>query len=106
MQVPASCLGSGSTIRRPAQPGRSKPGAPPCGSQLPVECLALNEYQLAARWGLSAKTLRRWRQEQIGPVFLKIGGRVSYLLPDVEEFEDRVARYSTCRNAYRLGGRS
>ena len=113
MRIPASSVGSGSPIRtrqpgQAARPNRSGQCAPPSGSQQPpaAEHLALNEYQLAARWGISAKTLRRWRQEQIGPVFLKIGARVSYLLPDVEAFEDRVARFSTCRNAYRWGGRS
>jgi len=31
--------------------------------------IALDENELAIRWGLSVKTLRRWRQEQLGPVF-------------------------------------
>ena len=57
--------------------------------------LALNENELATRWGLSVKTLRRWRQEQLGPVFCKLGARVTYLIPDVEAFEARVSRYST-----------
>lgn len=57
--------------------------------------LALGEYELAARWGLSVKTLRRWRQENLGPVFCKLGARVTYLISEVEAFEQRVARYST-----------
>ena len=57
--------------------------------------IALNENELATRWGLSVKTLRRWRQEQLGPVFCKLGARVTYLIPDVEAFEARVSRYST-----------
>ena len=62
--------------------------------------LALNEHELAARWGLSVKTLRRWRQEHLGPVFLKLGARVTYLVSEVEAFERRVSRHSTFARAY------
>ena len=62
--------------------------------------LALDENELAARWGLSVKTLRRWRQEQLGPVFCKLGARVTYLISEVEAFERRVSRHSTSARAY------
>lgn len=62
--------------------------------------IALDEYELAARWGLSVKTLRRWRQEQLGPIFCKLGARVTYLISDIEAFERRVSRYSTSTRAY------
>ena len=62
--------------------------------------MALDENELAARWGLSVKTLRRWRQEQLGPVFCKLGARVTYLISEVEAFERRVSRYSTFARAY------
>jgi hypothetical protein len=62
--------------------------------------LALNEFELAARWRLSVHTLRRWRQDQLGPVFCKVGSRVTYLLCEIEAFERRVARYSTFARAY------
>ena len=62
--------------------------------------IALNENELATRWGLSVKTLRRWRQEQLGPVFCKLGARVTYLISEVEAFERRVSRYSTSARAY------
>jgi hypothetical protein len=62
--------------------------------------IALDENELAARWGLSVKTLRRWRQEQLGPVFCKLGARVTYLISEVEAFERRVSRYSTFARAY------
>ena len=68
---------------------RSKVSAP----DLPKA--ALNEHELAVRWGLSVKTLQRWRQKQLGPVFCKLGARVIYLLADVEAFERRYARYGT-----------
>lgn len=47
----------------------------------------LNEVQVAQRWGMSRKTLQRWRAERKGPSFLKIGGAVRYRLCDVETFE-------------------
>lgn len=62
--------------------------------------LALNEYELATRWGLSVKTIRRWRQEQLGPVFCKLGARVTYLISEIEAFEQRVSRYSTSTRVY------
>lgn len=65
-----------------------------------VKRIALDEHELAARWGLSVKTLRRWRQEQLGPIFCKLGARVTYLISEVEAFERRVSRYSTFARAY------
>lgn len=62
--------------------------------------VALDEHELAARWGLSVKTLRRWRQEHLGPVFCKLGSRVTYLIAEIEAFERRVSRYSTSARAY------
>lgn len=62
--------------------------------------LALDEYELATRWGLSVKTLQRWRQQSLGPVFCKLGARVTYLIPEVEAFERRVSRNSTSARAY------
>jgi hypothetical protein len=64
-----------------------------------TERIALDEYELAARWGLSVKTLRRWRQHQLGPVFCKLGARVTYLITEIEAFEQRQARYSTSARA-------
>lgn len=63
-------------------------------------CIALNENELSIRWGLSVKTLRRWRQEQLGPIYCKLGRRVTYLLHEVEAFERRVSRYSSFSRAY------
>jgi hypothetical protein len=60
-----------------------------------VERIALDEYELAARWDLSVKTLRRWRMEQIGPIFCKLGARVTYLITDIEAFERPNRPYGT-----------
>lgn len=55
----------------------------------------LNQRQLADRWGVSEATLERWRSEGIGPVFLKIQGRVLYRVEDVESYEVECLRKST-----------
>ena len=47
----------------------------------------LNQSELAHRWGISPRTLERWRWLGQGPAFLKIGGRIAYRLSDVEAFE-------------------
>jgi hypothetical protein len=73
--------------------GRSDPTAG-------VKRLALNEYELAERWRVSVKTLRRWRQEALGCPFMKLGARVSYAIADIEAFERRVSRCSTSVRAY------
>jgi hypothetical protein len=55
----------------------------------------LSQVELAARWNMSPRTLERWRWVGIGPRFLKLGGRVTYRLVDVEAFEAEQLRNST-----------
>lgn len=52
----------------------------------------LDQQALADRWGLSIRTLERWRHLHQGPAFLKLGGRILYRLEDVEAFEAAQAR--------------
>ena len=73
------------------------PNQPTSGGDV---CIALDENELSIRWGLSVKTLRRWRQEQLGPIYCKLGRRVTYLLHEIEAFERRVSRYSSFTRAY------
>lgn len=47
----------------------------------------LSQKELARRWGLSHRTLERWRYAGCGPAFLKLGGRVLYRQADIEAFE-------------------
>ncbi len=61
----------------------------------------LNQVELARRLGVSHRTLERWRWQGVGPVFLKIGGRVKYRLEDVEAFENTHVCRSTA-DEYRL----
>jgi hypothetical protein len=47
----------------------------------------LTQFELAERWRISPRTLERWRWLRLGPQFLKIGGRVVYLIADIEDYE-------------------
>ena len=49
--------------------------------------VAINEQELAERWGLSPKTLQRWRSEGRGPRYLKLSKRVTYLVEEIQAFE-------------------
>ncbi len=62
--------------------------------------IAMDETELATRWKLSVKTVRRWRQIDLGPIFCKLGSRVVYLVSEVEAYERRVSRNSTSARAY------
>lgn len=48
----------------------------------------LRERELAARWGISVRTLKRWRAKAVGPDFIQLGHSVRYDLSDVVAFED------------------
>jgi hypothetical protein len=59
----------------------------------------LNQQQLAQRWDRSEACLERWRSEGIGPVFMKLQGRILYRLEDIEAFEVASLRQSTSHAA-------
>ena len=48
----------------------------------------LNQTQLAERWQVAESTLERWRSEGIGPIYMKMMGRVRYRLSDITDFEE------------------
>lgn len=54
----------------------------------------LDESSLAQRWGISRRTLQRWRQIKTGPAYLRLGGRIVYAIADVVAFET-VSRMET-----------
>jgi hypothetical protein len=60
----------------------------------PVTIKHFDQKQLAERWGISPKTLERWRLGQ-GPKFLKLGGRIVYRLEDIEAVEMQQLRQVT-----------
>jgi len=47
----------------------------------------LTQQELATRWNKSVHTIERYRTEGVGPVYLKIGGKVMYRIEDVEAYE-------------------
>jgi hypothetical protein len=52
-------------------------------------------------WSVSGATLERWRCEGIGPVFLKLRGRVLYRQCDIEQYEESCLSASTRHNVCR-----
>jgi hypothetical protein len=42
--------------------------------------------ELSAIWGVPESTLRYWRSAEIGPPYVKLGGRIKYDLADVERY--------------------
>ena len=63
-----------------------------------VSTILMTQFQLGERWHLSPRTLERWRWEGIGPVHLKIGGRVLYRLEDIEAYERSQMRTETAKD--------
>ncbi len=56
---------------------------------------SLSQIELAQRWSVSQRTLERWRSVGWGPTFHKMGGRVIYMIKDVEAYEAQTAMRST-----------
>lgn len=44
----------------------------------------LSQRELSERWTIAETTLERWRSMGIGPVYVKLPGRVVYRITDVE----------------------
>lgn len=59
---------------------------------LPMDVKHLNQTELSRRWGLSPRTLERWRWIGSGPAWLKVGGSVRYRIEDIEQFEQNGLR--------------
>lgn len=67
----------------------------------PGDRRVLNETELAQRWGVSPKTLQRWRSEGRGPRYLKLSKRVGYPLEAVVDFEVSALHDSTSERSVR-----
>jgi hypothetical protein len=42
--------------------------------------------ELSEIWGVAESTLRYWRCAEIGPIYVKLGGRIKYDLADVDRY--------------------
>lgn len=60
-----------------------KKGAPLMSGQY------LREDELAARWGISPRTLEKWRAEGQGPAYHRIGKSILYAPDDIFEHEKK-----------------
>lgn len=50
----------------------------------------LSEDELAARYGHKSRaTVRKWRQNDYGPAWTRLGRKVFYRMPDVLEWEKK-----------------
>jgi predicted DNA-binding transcriptional regulator AlpA len=67
-------------------------------STAPHERRVLTETELANRWGISPKTLQRWRTEGRGPHYMKLSKRVTYPLDVVTEYERHALHASTSQS--------
>jgi predicted site-specific integrase-resolvase len=63
----------------------------------------LSQRELSERWTIAETTLERWRSIGIGPVYVKLPGRVVYRITDVEAYERRCLRRSTSESVL-VGG--
>jgi len=67
---------------------------PAINTMAPGDRRVLNENELAQPWGISPKTLQRWRCEGRCPKYLKLSKRVSYALEMLIGFRaQRSARF-------------
>jgi predicted site-specific integrase-resolvase len=73
--------------------------SPTINTLAPGDRRVLNENELAQRWGVSPKTLQRWRNEGRGPRYLKLSKRVSYPVDAITEFERKALHDSTSERA-------
>jgi len=63
----------------------------------------LSQRELSERWTIAETTLERWRSMGIGPVYVKLPGRVAYRITDVDAYERRCLRRSTSESVL-VGG--
>jgi len=75
----------------------SKKRHPPADDQ-PTAPAVLSPKALAARWGVTCRSLDRWRQAGTGPAYFYLsgkGGKVAYRLTTIEAYEAEQERRST-----------
>jgi len=76
-------------------PGTTTAWAPIHHKEFTMTSTHFDQLQLAERWGLSPKTLERWRVIGTGPKYIQLPGKVIYRLCDIEAFENECLVSST-----------
>ena len=56
----------------------------------PGDRRVLNENELAQRWGVSPKTLQRWRSEERGPPYIKLSKAIRYPVDEIVTYEQAI----------------
>ncbi|MGE3624226.1 MAG: helix-turn-helix domain-containing protein [Bdellovibrionales bacterium] len=64
-----------------------------------MKTVHLSQNDVAERWKISPRTLERWRWEGVGPLHLKIGGRILYRIEDILVYEQGALRQETTKDA-------
>ncbi len=66
------------------------PFQPPTGRVEPSDQRSRRQLvstkELSEIWGVAESTLRYWRCAEVGPIYVKLGGRIKYDLADVERY--------------------
>jgi hypothetical protein len=55
----------------------------------------LTQEDVARRFRISVATIERWRSESVGPVYLKLCGKIRYRLQDILAYERDCLRRGT-----------
>lgn len=55
----------------------------------------LSERELAQLLNIKSETLRNWRWDRKGPIYIKIGTNVRYRMSDINDFINKRVRTST-----------
>jgi hypothetical protein len=59
----------------------------------------LTQEEVAQRFRISVATIERWRSESIGPMYLKLCGKIRYRLQDILAYEQDCLRRGTGQRA-------
>lgn len=49
--------------------------------------LLFTPKELSAHWRVTVDTLQKWRMNNIGPVYIKIGGHIMYTRNAIKQYE-------------------
>src|SRR5690606_1104448 len=94
-QHPCIAQASQTTRRTCYLPETERSWAPIHHKEFTMTTTHFDQLQLAERWGLSPKTLERWRVIGTGPKYIRLPGKVIYRLSDIEAYENECLVSST-----------